>query len=125
MRGKLEGEINVLKEQIKSAQSNEEHFLSRQQAIQKEIDDRKLDKEGILKDKSVIDEQVAEIEKTRNEAKEKLLTVQKAIEELNNEIESGKSTIIDALNARATIKSKLGRYDRMTEQINIRKSELT
>ena len=29
MRGKLEGEINVLKEQIKSAQSNEEHFLSR------------------------------------------------------------------------------------------------
>lgn len=125
MRGKLEGEINVLKEQIKSAQSNEEHFLSRQQAIQKEIDDRKLDKEGILKDKSVIDEQVAEIEKTRNEAKEKLLTVQKAIEELNNEIESGKNTIIDALNARATIKSKLGRYDSMTEQINIRKSELT
>ena len=56
MRGKLEGEINVLKEQIKSAQSNEEHFLSRQQAIQKEIDDRSLDKEGILKDKSVIDE---------------------------------------------------------------------
>ena len=125
MRGKLEGEINVLKEQIKSAQSNEEHFLARQQAIQKEIDDRNLDKEGILKDKSVIDEQVAEIEKTRNEAKEKLLTVQKAIEELNNEIESGKNTIIDALNARATIKSKLGRYDSMTEQINIRKSELT
>ena len=125
MRGKLEGEINVLKEQIKSAQSNEEHFLSRQQAIQKEIDDRSLDKEGILKDKSVIDEQVAEIEKTRNEAKEKLLAVQKAIEELNNEIESGKNTIIDALNARATIKSKLGRYDSMTEQINIRKSELT
>lgn len=82
MRGRLEGEINVLKEQIKSAQSNEEHFLSRQQTIQKEIDGRKLDKEGILKDKSVIDEQVAEIEKTRNEAKEKLLTVQKAIEEL-------------------------------------------
>ena len=125
MRGKLEGEINVLKEQIKSAQSNEEHFLSRQQAIQKEIDDRNLDKEGILKDKSVIDEQVAEIEKNRNEAKEKLLTVQKAIEELNNQIESGKNTIIDALNARATIKSKLGRYDSMTEQINIRKSELT
>ena len=125
MRGRLEGEINVLKEQIKSAQSNEEHFLSRQQTIQKEIDGRKLDKEGILKDKSVIDEQVAEIEKTRNEAKEKLLTVQKAIEELNNQIESGKNTIIDALNARATIKSKLGRYDSMTEQINIRKSELT
>ena len=38
--------------------------------------------------------------------------------------ESGKNTIIDALNNRATIKSKLGRYDTMLEQINIRKAEL-
>ncbi len=125
MRGKLEGEINVLKEQIKSAQNNEEHFLQRQQSIQKEIDERTLDKDGILKDKTVIDEQVAQIEKSRNEAREKLLAVQSRIEELNNEIEAGKNTIIDTLNSRATIKSKLGRFDTMTEQINIRKAELT
>lgn len=125
LRGKLEGEINVLKEQIKSAQSNEEHFMSRKEAVSKEMNARLLDKEGILADKKVIDEQVAEIEKERNEAREKLLAVQGRIEELNNDIESGKNTIIDALNSRATIKSKLGRYDTMTEQINIRKAELT
>lgn len=125
LRGKLEGEINVLKEQIKSAKSNEEHFLIRKEAVQKEMDVKLLDKEGILADKKVIDEQVAEIEASRNEAREKLLQVQKRIEELNNDIESGKNTIIDALNSRATIKSKLGRYDTMTEQINIRKAELT
>ncbi|MCM1126005.1 MAG: chromosome segregation protein SMC [Lachnospiraceae bacterium] len=125
LRGKLEGEINVLKEQIKSAKSNEEHFLTRKAAVQKEMDAKLLDKEGILADKKVIDEQVAEIEASRNEAREKLLQVQKRIEELNNDIESGKNTIIDALNSRATIKSKLGRYDTMTEQINIRKAELT
>ncbi|MDY2699468.1 MAG: chromosome segregation protein SMC [Lachnospiraceae bacterium] len=125
LRGKLEGEINVLKEQIKSAQSNEEHFNARKAAVSKEMDARLLDKEGILSDKKVIDEQVAEIERARNEAREKLLAVQGRIEELNNDIESGKNTIIDALNSRATIKSKLGRYDTMTEQINIRKAELT
>ncbi len=125
MRGKLEGEINVLREQIKSARSNEEHFRSRKSAVQKEMDVKLLDKEGILADKKVIDEQVAEIEKARNEAREKLLQVQKRIEELNNDIESGKNTIIEALNSRATIKSRLGRYDTMTEQINIRKAELT
>jgi len=125
MRGKLEGEINVLREQIKSAKNNEEHFRSRKTAVQKEMDAKLLDKEGILADKKVIDEQVAELEKTRNEAREKLLQVQKRIEELNNDIESGKNTIIEALNSRATIKSKLGRYDTMTEQINIRKAELT
>lgn len=125
LRGKLEGEINVLKEQIKSAKSNEEHFLTRKAAVQKEMDAKLLDKEGILADKKVIDEQVAEIEASRNEAREKLFQVQRRIEELNNDIESGKNTIIDALNSRATIKSKLGRYDTMTEQINIRKAELT
>ncbi len=125
MRGKLEGEINVLKEQIKSAKSNEEHFQLRKAAVQKEMDEKLLDMEGILADKKVIDEQVAEIEKDRNEAREKLLSVQNRIEALNNDIENGKNTIIDALNSRATIKSKLGRYDTMTEQINIRKAELT
>ncbi len=125
LRGKLEGEINVLKEQIKSAGSNEEHLKSRQETVQKEIDEKSGDKDAILKDKQVIDEQVAEIEKARNEAREKLLAIQSKIEELNNNIESGKNTIIDALNSRATIKSKLGRYDTMTEQINIRKAELT
>ncbi len=125
LRGKLEGEINVLKEQIKSARSNEEHFMSRKEAVQKEIDAKTGDKAGILEDKNIIDVQVAEIEKSRNEAKELLLAVQNKIEELNNNIESGKNTIIDALNSRATIKSKLGRYDSMTEQINIRKAELT
>lgn len=125
LRGKLEGEINVLKEQIKSAKSNEEHFLSRKEALTREMNSKLQDKEKILSDKKVIDEQVAEIEQVRNEAREKLLAIQGRIEELNNDIESGKNTIIDALNGRATIKSKLGRYDTMTEQINIRKAELT
>ena len=125
LRGKLEGEINVLKEQIKSAKSNEEHFQLRKTSVKKEMDAKLLDKERILADKKVIDDQVAEIEQERNEAREKLLAVQKRIEELNNDIEAGKNTIIEALNSRATIKSKLGRYDTMTEQINIRKAELT
>lgn len=125
LRGKLEGEINVLKEQIKSAKRNEEHLKSRKEAVQKDIDEKTGDKSGILTDKEVIDKQVAEIEKSRNEARELLLAVQNKIEELNNHIESGKNTIIDALNSRAGIKSKLGRYDTMTEQINIRKAELT
>ncbi|NBJ91578.1 chromosome segregation protein SMC [Parablautia muri] len=125
LRGKLEGQINVLREQIKSAKSNEAHFLSREQTVTKEIETKLCDKEKILEDKKVIDSQVAEIEKVRDEAREKLLGVQGRIEELNNRIEADKNMIIEALNIRATIRSKLGRYDTMTEQVNIRKAELT
>ena len=125
MRGKLEGEINVLREQINSAKGNEGHLKNRLSTVQKEIDEKNQAKEEILNDKKVIDEQVAEIEKSRDEAHRLLLDVQEKIEALNNHIEEGKNTIIEALNSRATIKSKIGRYDTMTEQITIRRAELT
>lgn len=124
MRSKLEGEINVLKEQINSAQGNEEHLLGRIDAIQSEIDERMQEKEGILKEKGEIDEKLEELQKAREDARALLESVQSKIEEINTQIENGKNTIFDALNNRATIKSKMGRFDTMLEQIQIRKSEL-
>ena len=123
-RSKLEGEINVLKEQIHSAEGNEEHLQNRIRSIQEQIDERTTEKNEILTEKSEIDTKLEQLERARAEARKLLEETQGRIEELNNHIESGKNTIIDALNNRATIKSKLGRYDTMLEQINIRKAEL-
>ena len=124
MRGKLEGEINVLKEQIHSAQDNEVHLKTRQKNVQAEIEEKDVDKNRILKEKQAIDDQVAELVATRNEVRELLTQIQNRIAELNDNIENGKNTIIGELNQRATIKSKMGRYDTMLEQIAIRKAEL-
>lgn len=124
MRGKLEGEINVLKEQINSARSNEGHLVSRMETVRKEIDAKEADKADILTQKQEIDDEVAQIVAARDEARTLLENVQAKIEELNSHIEAGKNTIIGTLNDRATIKSKMGRYDTMMEQINIRKAEL-
>ncbi|MCH5258687.1 MAG: chromosome segregation protein SMC [Lachnospiraceae bacterium] len=124
MRSKLEGEINVLKEQIHSAEGNEEHLQTRIRNIQEQIAERTAEKDQIFSEKKEIDEKLEQLEHARSEARLLLEETQSKIEELNNNIESGKNTIIDALNNRATIKSKLGRYDTMLEQINIRKAEL-
>ena len=124
LRGKLEGEINVLREQINSARGNEQHLQSRQKNVQALIDERNLEKDGILKEKSEIDGQVEQILAARNEMQELLLAVQNRIAELNDSIENGKNTIIGELNQRATIKSKIGRYDTMLEQIAIRRAQL-
>lgn len=48
----------------------------------------------------------------------------KSVEEFNTEIEKAKNLIINALNERATIKSKMGRYDTMLEQSTIQKAQL-
>ena len=124
-RGKLEGEINVLHEQINSARDNERHLQSREQAVSGEIEVRQKEKEHLLREKQSVDQQVVEAETGRSAARSLLINVQNNIEELNNHIESGKNTIIENLNSRATIKSKLGRMDTMMEQISIRKAELT
>lgn len=125
LRGKLEGEINVLKEQINSATTNREHFNQRLTAINGQLEEKNSEKDEVLSEKAVVDEAFSEIEANQKEAKALLDAVQTHIEELNNNIESGKNTIIETLNSRATIKSKISRYDQMTEGINIRKSELT
>jgi len=123
-REKLEGEINVLKEQIHSAQMNEEHLQNRRSAVEAEIGGKTKDKENILEDKSEIDRQVAEITGIRDEVRAHLEEVQARIAQLNSDIETDKNIIIAELNQRATIKSRIGRYDTMMEQINIRKAEL-
>ncbi|MCM1182737.1 MAG: chromosome segregation protein SMC [Roseburia sp.] len=124
MRGKLEGEINVLKEQIRSAQGNEQHFQERIAAISAQISEREADRDKILADKAVFDGQVAALEKERDAAKGALSEVQAHIEELNNRIEENKNRIIETLNDRATIKSKLSSFDTMMEQLRIRRAEL-
>ena len=124
MRGKLEGQINVLKEQIRSAQINEEHLVNRKTAVEEEIGGKTKDKDSILADKAEIDRQVQEITTTRDQVKEKLEEVQNKIAQLNADMENSKNAIIRELNQRATIKSRMGRFDTMMEQINIRKAEL-
>ncbi len=123
-RGKLEGEINVLREQIKGAHGNEQHFLDRIAAIQEQIAVREGERARILESKAVLDEKVAALERERNEAKGLLSEVQLHIEELNARIEDDKNQIIAMLNERATIKSKMSSFDTMMEQLRIRKAEL-
>ena len=124
MRGKLEGEINVLKEQINSAHGSENHLNNRKAALEEEIAGKEQEKQDILTDKKDTDTQVQEIAEAAAKAKAELEAIQNKITELNNNIETGKNTIIGELNQRATIKSKMGRFDTMMEQINIRKAEL-
>ena len=124
LRGKLEGEINVLKEQINSAKGSEVHLNNRRTALEEDIALKDKDKEAILAEKSETDAQVQEHMDTALQVRKQLEDIQNKIEELNNSIEAGKNTIIGELNQRATIKSKLGRFDSMMEQITIRKAEL-
>ena len=61
-RGKLEGELNVLREQIKSAQGNEQHFRERIAAIEAQIAQKETERAKIFASKAVFDEKVQALE---------------------------------------------------------------
>jgi chromosome segregation protein len=124
MRGKLEGQINVLKEQILSATGNEEHLKVRQASLQEQIAAKDEEKGKILNGKKQFDDALAEMEGKKAEAVSLLESLQNRMEELNDQIETGKNSIIQALNDRAGIKSRISSFDTRLEQIQIRKAEL-
>ena len=125
IRGRLEGDINVLREQIKSIQSNEAHLLQRKENVSAQVAQKEAEEADVLDKKTQIDNQLLEASKERDAVKEVLTEIQNRIADLNGQIETGKNAIIQALNERATIKSRLERIDTLAEQIGIRKAELT
>lgn len=124
MKGKLEGQINVLKEQINSAKGSESHLTGRKDAVTAQLQEKDADKERIHTDKAKVDEQVNELVEMHEQAQAKLQTILDRMDALGEEIEIGKNAIIEELNRRASIKSKVGRYDTMLEQAQIRRAEL-
>ena len=124
LRGKLEGEINVLKEQINSARGNEKHLSSRRDTLGREIGLRSEARQTASDEKRKTDERLKEAEQEREAIRAQLTEIQTRIDERNARMEEGKNAIIRELNARATIKSKMGRFDTMLEQVQIRRAEL-
>ena len=124
LRGKLEGEINVLKEQINSARGNEKHLSSRRDTLGREIGLRSEARQTASDEKRKTDERLKEAKQEREAIRAQLAEIQTRIDERNARMEEGKNAIIRELNARATIKSKMGRFDTMLEQVQIRRAEL-
>jgi len=124
LRGKLEGQINVLKEQIHSAKESADHLRGRKRAVEEEIAGKEAHRRTLLEDQQNIDEKAARTEQARAQAAAQLSRLQEEIGACNDAIEDEKNKIISALNERAAIRSRQGRFDTMLEQVNIRKSQL-
>lgn len=125
MKGKLEGQINVLNEQIHTAEMTDEHLQSRLDSIDREKEERIQSRVSYDKEKEELDSQLAAVEEQKQEATERLRTLQEEIAHCTEGIEKGKNEIIELLNRKASIKARQQRYDTMLEQVNIRKAQLT
>lgn len=121
---KFEGQINVIKEQINSAKNNESYINQRIDSITKEIEQQSKELDDSTKEKEENEKQLNEIIETQTKSNEEIASVNDEISHLEQEIEHDKEEIINLLNTKSSIKSKIQRFDTLLEQINIRKSQL-
>ena len=119
------GQIDVLMEQIRAAETNSRIFGDRMDALeadraqrQKGIDEQLAKKEEIAGELARAKE-----EKEAREAEVTALTAE--IETRTAEAEKGRMETISLLNSRSSIREKIQRFDTMLEQIEIRKAELS
>ncbi|MCR5419335.1 MAG: chromosome segregation protein SMC [Lachnospiraceae bacterium] len=124
IRGKLELQIGVLQEQIRSAGDNQEHFAGREKTVRDQIAEREAEKQKLIEEKKSYDLEMEAMTKALAQAQEKAATLQEEIENHNARIDESNAAIMDGLNERAGMKSEMARLESLQEQHLIRKSEL-
>ena len=124
LKGNLEGQINVLLEQINTEKMNAEHIHSRIASIDGEIEEKQKQRESYDKEREQISEEAKAALEKQSLAEADLEAAQKLIEELDGSIEADKNHIISLLNEKAGLSGKQQRYMTMLEQVQVRRSEV-
>lgn len=124
LKGNLEGQINVLNEQINTERMNADHINSRIQSIQTEIGEKQGQITAYQTDNAGITEAAAESRKQQEEAEDKLRRDDEHIMMLDQKIEEAKAGIIAGLNEKAALTAKEQRFEAMLEQVQVRRSEV-
>ena len=121
----LEGEINVLHEQILAGEQNDSHYRSRLSAIQEDTEKKTKDKDALEEQRTELMSSLRETSHRLADEQDRLDNIQSNIVECTQAVEDGKNEIIEILNSRANTKGKAQRFDAMMEQLDIRKAGIS
>ncbi len=124
LKGNLEGQIGVLKEQINTEKMNAEHIASRMAAIDGELQEKSGQMAGYEKERDEVDAEAEACLKRQTEAEDALRRTEEAAMLLDRRIEEGKTLIIANLNEKASLAARKQRYATMLEQAQVRRSEV-
>ena len=124
LKGNLEGQINVLGEQINTEQMNADHINARITAIQKEIGEKKQQIEEFQADSEEIRDAAGASRLRQQQQELELQKKDEAIMLLDQQIEEAKSSVIAGLNEKASLNARRQRYEAMLEQVQMRRLEV-
>lgn len=122
---KAEGEIRLFQEQIYSTQQQDKNIASRIEQTKQELEEYKQEKQKHQKEKEDVNQLLVKLEEEQKQIKAEQSQLTKQLEGFLKQIEESRNRMIVLLNEKATIKTKVQRYETMLEQIQLRKVELS
>lgn len=124
IRQQYENSIDLLKEQIKSVQMNDAHYLERKQTVEKEIRKRQEELEELKVQRQQLFASMKEKEAQSETEKENLTRLQEEMARISHASEEKKNEIMSILSRRASTKAELQHFNTLKEQIRVQKAEL-
>ena len=124
MKQQLENQISILKEQINTAVQKDSYFQSRLDELNGELQKRREEESGYQEEQQQLEVQTEGVKKERSQQNVQLAALAEEIGNCTEKLENAKNEIFQILNERSATKGKMQRYEAMLEQINIRKAEL-
>ena len=121
----FESQVQLLQEQINTARASDTHLKSRIEGIDKELAEKTVQKDRAQSERSDRKQELDEANAKEQAAAEALNAVQEQIAGLDQAVAQGKSRIIEILNDRATIKTRMQRFATMLEQAQINKARVS
>lgn len=122
---KAEGEIRLFQEQIYSTQQQDKNIASRIEQTKQKLEEYKQEKQKHQKEKEDVNQLLVKLEEEQKQIKAEQSQLTKQLEGFLKQIEESRNCMIVLLNEKATIKTKVQRYETMLEQIQLRKVELS
>ena len=121
----FESQVQLLQEQINTARASDTHLKARIEGIDKELAEKTVQKDRAQLERSDRKQELDEANAKEQAAAEALNAVQEQIAGLDQAVAQGKSRIIEILNDRATIKTRMQRFATMLEQAQINKARVS
>lgn len=122
--GDMQGQRNVLEQQILNEQQSKQTIYDRIQTIQTEIEQRSEQKKLLEQKQEQINRESYNCENERNKAKAELEVLEREMEQCRQIVEEKKGEIITLLNEKSSYVAQEQRLKTMVEQNQIRKAEL-
>ena len=122
--GNKEGQINVLREQIRAVERNEELTKERIEAVSREIQDKEQERAAQQTEKEGLSKRAEALLNSLTAAQGELSEAAIRADSLEQAIADGKAELIEALNEKSGLSVTKQRYDTMLEQIQVRGAEI-